>query len=324
MKLGQGYYAADQDLPAEFVLKRVPGNDGSYLLMNQFRYVHVESDRFEEWVIPEELGQRFETDLASIPSLAGWLVPKDGRHTPAALVHDAMILAPGESHCYQGRKVDAEEADKIFRLGMQFLGVKFWRRWMIWAAVSILTLWLSARDSGVVRLANRVRLFVGLLAFSIMGLFLLPDVLGFPELASYSFLPDSIPVLRNVARWEPVKLLWFIEEGSFLGELGGFATVVVFGAVIYALAWGKRWRFGLFAGLTVPLIAWPMAVGAASYAIYWVIEFLISIVLLLFHKAGRITGRVPAPLLAQRLVGDEGNADRPPVSLSTNPRNQAI
>lgn len=304
----QGYYAADKYVPAEFVLKRMPEKDGSYLLMNQFRYVHVEGDAWEEWTIPEELGQRFETDLASIPSLAGWLVPKDGRHTPAALVHDAMILAPGETHCYRGRKVNAEEADRIFRLAMQFLGVKFWRRWMIWAAVSILTLWCSTEESAPVRLANRVRLVVGLLAFSIMGLFLLPDVLGFPELPSYAFLPDSIPVLRNIARWEPVKSLWYIEEGSFAEELGRFATVVLLGTAIYALAWGERWRFGLFAGLTLPLISWPMAVGAVSYGIYWLIEFVISIVLLLVRRSGRDRGRVPAALLAQRLVRDESGS----------------
>ncbi len=308
--VGQGYYAADEDVPAELVLKRVPEKDGSYLLMNQFRYVHVEGSRREEWVIPEKLGQRFETDLASIPSLAGWLVPKDGRHTPAALVHDAMILAPGETHCYKGREVKAEEADRIFRLAMQFLGVKFWRRWMIWSAVSILTLWRSAEDSGFVRLANRVRLIVGLLAFSIMGLFMLPDVLDFPELPSYGFLPDSIPVLRNIARWAPVKLLWQINEASFLEELGRLAAVAGGGTAVYALAWTRRWRFGLFVGVTLPLIAFPMAVGAVSYAIYWVIEFLISIVLLLTRRSGRDVGRVPASLLAQRIA--RGDAASPP------------
>jgi len=308
---GQGYYTADgTNSPAEFLLKRVPGKDGSYLMMSQFRYVHVDGDTSEEWTIPDDLTHEFETDLASIPSLAGWLVPKDGRHTPAALVHDAMILSPGETHCYLGRKVDAEEADKIFRLGMQFLGVKFWRRWMIWAAVSILTLLRSAADPPLGRLLNRVRLGVGLVAFSVMGLFLLPDVLDFPELTNYPFLPSSIPLLRNIARWEPVKLLWFIEEGSFLEQLARFATVVGAATAIYTVAWGRRWRFGLFAGVTLSLIAFPMAVGGVSYLIYSAIEFLISLVLLLTHRKGRDKGRVPASELAQKITGEKGAPTR--------------
>ncbi len=294
--VGQGYYAAKTDEPAEFVLKRIPGKDGSYLLQKQFRYVHHDG---EQWIIPAEESQELETDLASIPSLAGWLVPKDGRHTPAALVHDAMILSPGETHCYRGREVTAEEADRIFREAMQFLGVKFWRRWMIWAAVSLLTLWRSAEDSAAGRALNRVRLVVGVVALSIMGLFLLPDVLDFPPLSSYGI--TSIPVLRVVARWEPVKVLWHIEESS-LGELWRFLGVVGAATVIYAAAWGRRWRFGLTAAATLPLITYPMAVGAVSYAVYWVIEFVISVVLLIARRRGRHRGRVPASLLAKRIA----------------------
>lgn len=304
----QGYYDAESAAPAEFVLRRVPGKDGSYFLVNRFRYVHATG---EEWIIPDRSGRLFETDLASIPSLAGWLVPKDGRHTPAALVHDAMILGPDDTHCYEGRKVGAEEADTIFRRGMQFLGVRFWRRWMIWAAVSIPTLWHAEEDSRPVRLANRIRLVAGLLAFSIMGLFLLPDVLGFPELAEYEFLPDSIPVLREVAGWGPVELLWKIEEADFSQELERFAAVVAAGTVLYALVWGSRRRFGLVAGLTLPLIAWPMAVGAVAYAGYWLIELAISVLLLLRRRQGRGRGRVPAPALARWIAREQGAASPP-------------
>lgn len=303
----QGYWVAGPDEPAEFVLRRVPGQDGSYHLLSQFRYV----DRAgEQWTIPAEPGQEFETDLASIPSLAAWLVPKDGRHTPAALVHDAMILSPGETHCYAGRVVGAAEADRIFRLGMQFLGVKFWRRWMIWAAVSILTIWRSAGRPGPARLTNMARLVVTLVTAGVIGLFLLPDVLDIPELPSFPLIPDSIPVLRGIARWGPLEPLWHLEEAGFWTELGRFATVVVAFAAVATAAWGRRWRFGACVGLTVPLIAWPTAVGAAAFGIYAAIEFLISLVLLAFCRSGRDTGRVPASLLAQRLTGT-GDGGRP-------------
>lgn len=316
--VGQGYYAADGVSPAEFVLRRIPGKDGSYELLKQFKYVHVGRDGAQEaWTIPGRPGQPFETDLASIPSLAGWLVPKDGRHTPAALVHDAMVLGPDDEVCYDGRQVSRLEADEIFRLGMQFLGVKFWRRWMIWAAVSIPTLWASSGESAALRLASRVRLAVGLLAVSIMGLFLLPDVLDFPGLPFYGFLRDHAPVLRDIVNWGPIKVLWSVEEGGLFSELGRFLAKVAAAALIYAVVWWRRWRFGLFAGVTVPLIAYSMAVGAVSYLVYWCIESLISLVLLVGRRLGVVTGRVPAPQFAQRITGEDGGnptqgSDLPP------------
>lgn len=292
--VAQGYYAPEVEEPAEFVLKRDPAKDGSYFMQKQFRYVHHTG---EEWTIPAK-GKEFKTDLASIPSLAGWLVPKDGRHTPAALVHDAMIVGSDEDPCYEGRKVDAEEADHIFREGMQFLGVKFLRRWMIWAAVSLLTFWLSAKDSAPVRALNRVRLVLGILALCIMGLFLLPDLLNFPALSSYTPV-KSVPVLREVVR--PIKVLWDLEESGW-GATGRFLTVFGAGLVVYAAVWGRRWKFGLFAAFTLPLITWPMAVGAVSYGIYWLIEFFISIGLLISRRMGRDRGRVPASLLAKKIA----------------------
>src|SRR5262245_34215965 len=35
--------------------------------------------------------EKFTTDLASVPSLLTWLVPKSGAHLPAALIHDGLI-----------------------------------------------------------------------------------------------------------------------------------------------------------------------------------------------------------------------------------------
>ncbi|HVL98755.1 MAG TPA: DUF1353 domain-containing protein [Egibacteraceae bacterium] len=290
--LEQGYYAADKDAPAKFVLQRVDGRDGTYLLTNQFRYVH-EDGRI--WTIPARLEEEFETDLASVPTFAAWLVPKDGRHTPAALVHDAMILDPGEKPNYLGPQVGAEEADRIFREAMQYLGVKFLRRWVMWGAVSVRTL---MKGEGRNPIADRVRVMVGLFAFSVMGLFLLPAVLDFPTLASYSFVPDSIPGLRVLARG--VKFLWDVEEATFSRELLHFAGVGGLGTLLYAATWFRRFRFGLVLGPSLALTAWPMAVAVVSYGIYWLIEELIALLLLVF---GRRRERVPSSRVVQRLAG---------------------
>src|SRR5918996_238708 len=125
----QGFYDATGTGPAKYVLERVPG-ETAYLLKEQIRYVDGDG---ASYTVPSPAGKPFETDLTSIPMLAAWLVPKDGTHTPAALVHDAMI---GERRYEGDRDVTEEEADDMFRRGMQHLGVRFIRRWLMWGAVS--------------------------------------------------------------------------------------------------------------------------------------------------------------------------------------------
>ena len=46
-----------------------------------------------ELLVPRRTGT-FRTDLTSVPALFTWLVPKTGRHLPAALVHDGLVHPP--------------------------------------------------------------------------------------------------------------------------------------------------------------------------------------------------------------------------------------
>ena len=90
------------------------------------------------FVIPADV-DTFTTDLGSIPRWFTWLVPFTGRHIPAMLVHDAMVLAPGETPTYGGDTVDRVEADRILRDAMAHLGTRRLRRWLVWAAVAAAT-----------------------------------------------------------------------------------------------------------------------------------------------------------------------------------------
>lgn len=96
----------------------------------------VYQGRDEPFTVPE----CFETDLASVPGFAQWLIHTWGRHTEPAVLHDYL---------YKMRELDptsisASDADGIFRRAMFETGVPFWRRWVTWGAVR----WASLVKSG--------------------------------------------------------------------------------------------------------------------------------------------------------------------------------
>lgn len=72
---------------------------------------------------------RFPTDFASIPRfppLLRSLAVKNGKHRPAAVVHDFL--------CRLGLDFPRRLADKIFLEAMKLVGVKRWKRYpMYWA-----------------------------------------------------------------------------------------------------------------------------------------------------------------------------------------------
>jgi hypothetical protein len=74
------------------------------------------------------------TDLTSVPKALRWFVGQYGVHTPAAIIHDALI---------GGEEVPAgmtdELADRYFRFMLDDLGVRLIRRWLMWAAVALRT-----------------------------------------------------------------------------------------------------------------------------------------------------------------------------------------
>lgn len=78
----------------------------------------------------------FMTDLSSIPRIFRLLIPKNGRHRAAAVVHDWLCreeIGP------------RKQADKIFLEAMAVLNVPQWRRWAMYRAVTITTFFIGRK-----------------------------------------------------------------------------------------------------------------------------------------------------------------------------------
>jgi hypothetical protein len=93
------------------------------------------------WIVVEPLVYRgrsdtfvvpggFPTDFASVPRVVVWLVPRFGRYTLPAILHDWLV---SEGLCQ--RLVSPRDADGIFRRSMRELGVPVVRRWLMWTGV---------------------------------------------------------------------------------------------------------------------------------------------------------------------------------------------
>ncbi len=71
-----------------------------------------------------------QTDFASVPRVFVWFLPRYGRYTRAAILHDYLwrqLASKGEMSWI--------DADALFRRANRELGVPFLRRWILWAAV---------------------------------------------------------------------------------------------------------------------------------------------------------------------------------------------
>lgn len=71
----------------------------------------------------------FETDLASVPRLLVWLVPRFGRYTRSAILHDYLLKHRTD--------ISRHDTDGIFRRSMREHDVAFLQRWMMWSAVGL-------------------------------------------------------------------------------------------------------------------------------------------------------------------------------------------
>ena len=68
------------------------------------------------------------TDLASIPQIFRSLIPQNDKHRPAAIVHDYLV-----------HTIKRSKADRIFLEAMKVCGVPAWKRWSMYLAVALMT-----------------------------------------------------------------------------------------------------------------------------------------------------------------------------------------
>lgn len=79
------------------------------------------------------------TDFASIPWFARWLIARAGRHTEAAVVHDAAYRNRLRSYAAGGIRVRTPmtrlRADQLFVVLMAQAGVRWWRYTLMYWSV---------------------------------------------------------------------------------------------------------------------------------------------------------------------------------------------
>lgn len=111
------------------------GDEGEWILETPLYYVTRAGD---DLVVPAG----FETDLASIPQLFHSVVPVNGMHRAAAIVHDWL---------YVTQPCPRADADRIFLEAMANLGVRWSQRWVMYAAVRVggWLPWSRRRDAAI-------------------------------------------------------------------------------------------------------------------------------------------------------------------------------
>jgi hypothetical protein len=162
----------------------------------------------QHWAVVEPLvyrGKRdrfevppgFLTDFATVPRLVVWLVPRFGRYTAAAILHDWL--------CTEGLRtgvVTSREADGIFRRVMREHDVPVLRRWLMWCGVRWGALTSPLRRPGWVHSAP------GVLAISLVAA---------PVVAPPAVLIGLALAVYGAAEWlvSLVTRSWPEDAGSF-------------------------------------------------------------------------------------------------------------
>ena len=156
------------------------------------------------------------TDFASIPSYMSWFVSRYGRHTPAALVHDQLVIDDMPA-------ADRVRADRRFLEMMDSLDVPPVRSRVMWSAVSLATRWHGSTSARI-----------GILVW------------GVAAAAGISLLTYGIATLHGLAILVALvlpaiaALLWGSQYSA--GLIGGYALpIVVLPAAASMLGYGSYW-----------------------------------------------------------------------------------
>ncbi|MGD7706131.1 DUF1353 domain-containing protein [Microlunatus sp. Y2014] len=233
------FFDAETGGPARLELLSVDGHDFHVL-----RRLGYRSDRHDEvFEYPADL-ESFRTDMASVPTVFGWLVPRSGAFLPAAVLHDAIT----EPTSYTGPRVDRTEADAIFRTAMGELGTGVIRRWLMWAAVTMVTMWYA--ETG--RFWRRIALVGTIVVITILGLLATAD-------------------LVDLITWVP-----WMGEGPWWVELVSGAVGAILIPAALSLTWGRHALAGLITGWALAFLIHVTIAVSLVYALYHVIERIVS------------------------------------------------
>lgn len=245
----------------------------NYRVMRQFEYV----DRLGHWYrVPKDVSNN-KTDFASIPFFLTWLVPKDGTHTPAAVLHDALIGGQKDVdyETSADETIPDRHADYLFREAMKQTGVPWLRRWIMWAAVALRTgtVRIEKRHDGTEvekKRWGRIAMVGALLAFwAIVSALMALDV---PDLVAggcnfFWFFDCQLPWLGD----EP----WYTEIWRSIAMVGAGAVVL---AALFAIVFRSQQYVlvGALAGVAVGFLGLPIIASLVGAAGYFVLQTLTS------------------------------------------------
>ena len=175
----------------------------------------------------------FYSDLTSVPALFTWLVPKSGDHLPAALIHDGLVRAEGASQDHIGPDMSRVEADRVFRDAMADSGTGVIRRWIVWTAVTLATMWArqGTAESAGVRTYYR---------------WVMAATLGSIAWLGYQATADLVD--RSGRWWCTYELAW-IRGDTWWQELLSGALGAVAVPLVLSVFWGRFRRAGAIAGV---------------------------------------------------------------------------
>jgi len=231
------FFDVEDGGPLRLELRSVDGRDFTVL-----RQIGYDADGYDEsFTAPADL-RTFETDLASVPPVFGWLVPRNGLFLPAVVLHDALVDPPQ----YIGPDVSRMEADRIFRSAMIGLGTGTVRAYLMWSAVTVATMWVGAQ------VRQRAALMATIGVVTILGLLATLDLFD----------------VWNVLPW--------MGERSTLAELGLGALFAVIVPSVLAIGWGRAWQAGLIIGVTLALLLHVTLIVGLLYVLYLAVERVLS------------------------------------------------
>lgn len=228
-----------------------------------------------ELLVPADAG--FRTDLTSVPALFTWLVPKTGAHLPAALLHDALVAGPHDSSSYvstDGHVVDRVTADRIFRDAMADTGTGVIRRWIVWTAVTVATIFVGREVpwSRARHWSYRVAAVVTILSILYLG---------------YSSTSD----LFDRSWVGAVDVPWMGDRPWWVEVAGGLSGAIVLPLAL-SLLWGRLRMAGAIAGVMLAVLL-HVTVGLA----------VIGATYLALERLARLAPRVAWALGALVVVG---------------------
>lgn len=211
--------------------------------------------RHGELLVPKD-PSTFVTDLASVPSIFAWLVPRTGAHLRAALVHDALLEQRGEGLAYVGPAMPAEEAHRVFREGLADSDVGLVRRWLMWTAVMLASM-LNGRGAGW-STAELWRWRI-----TVVGTLLLVALLG--VLSTLDVLDVAVPLIGGVP---------WTGDGQWWVRLGTGAAGAVVVPFVLGLAWGRFRIAGIITGIALALLLHVTVALIALTGVYKAVEWL--------------------------------------------------